>query len=167
MSINEIKVPFISYDEIRIISEDFLHRHNTTDEIPVPIDKIVEMNLSIEIIPIHELKNAFNIDGYVSNNFKTITVDQYVFENIENRYRFTLAHEIVHIILHKPIFEQLGFTNEEEWKYMITAFDTKQYGNLETQANRFAALILVPRYHLIEKYNDTINKVARFTTNLL
>ena len=85
MSINEIKVPFISYDEIRVISEDFLHRNNTTDEIPVPLDEIVEMNLSIEIIPIPELKNAFNIDGYVSNNFKTITVDQYVFENIENR----------------------------------------------------------------------------------
>lgn len=156
---NQLDVPYIPYDEICIRSKDFLHKYNPSDTIPVPIERIAELELGIEIIPVSGLKFAFDIEGWISNDLKTITVDLHEFNGEENRCRFTIAHEIGHLVLHREIFEQQGFSNIEEWKDLVTNFDPKQYSYLETQANIFAGLILVPGEHLKEKYDQVINKV--------
>jgi Zn-dependent peptidase ImmA (M78 family) len=79
-----------------------------------------------------------------------------LFDKYESRYRFTLAHEIGHKILHKLIFEELGFSNSDEWKYIQSVFNPKQYGKMEYQADCFAGLVLVPSFHLKNLFNGAI-----------
>ena len=162
MSRNELEVPYRSYDEIRKIADAFLKRYHNSEEIPVPIEHIIEFELDIVIIPIHGLKNAFDIDGFIANNFQSITVDLRIYNEFENRCRFTLAHEIGHMILHNQIWEEFEFTNTDEWKSLVTSFNTKQYSYLETQANRFAGLVLVPTKQLIERFDEAVERVASF-----
>jgi Zn-dependent peptidase ImmA (M78 family) len=104
-------------------------------------------------------RGEFIIDGFISNDFSSITVDLNLMGRYENRYRFTLAHEIGHMILHKNVYNQMDFSSTEEWLKTITTFDAIQYGYMETQANKFAGLVLVPKYFLKEKHEEAVKKV--------
>jgi Zn-dependent peptidase ImmA (M78 family) len=162
MTENKIEVPFIPKEEISQRAEDFLHRYNPSDTIPVDIERIVEYDLGIEIIPVPGLKMAFNIDGWISKELKTITIDYNEYTSVENRFRFTVAHEVGHYILHKEIFEILEFGSVEEWKYnIINRFDSKKYGWLEKQADMFASMVLMPKWHVEEKFKEAAEKVTK------
>ncbi len=54
-----------------------------------------------------------------------------------NRQRFTLAHEIAHYILHRDLIES-GLVDDTMYRSEIS-------GHYETQANRMAADIIMPR----------------------
>lgn len=161
MNENQLEVSFIPEEEIRLRAEDLLHKYNPSGTIPVDIERIVEIDLGMPIIPVPGLKLAFDIDGWISNDFKTITVDKYQYEEEINRCRFTIAHEVGHLVLHRKIFEQLKFSTIGEWKYFINNFDPKQYGWLETQAKIFAGHVLVPKEHIGERYKKATDKVRK------
>jgi len=94
------KAPYLPYDELRRRAEAFLERHNPNETIPVPIEAIVEFDFGIDIVPTPGLQNAFEIVGYIAKDLQSIYIDSYVFEHREKRYRFSLAHELAHRILH-------------------------------------------------------------------
>ena len=50
MTMNDLLVPYLSYDEIRKHAENFLYQYNINDTIPVPIEKIIEIDLNISLI---------------------------------------------------------------------------------------------------------------------
>ncbi len=64
------------------------------------------------------------------------------------RYRFTLAHEIGHILLHKHIYQKANFKNIKEWKDFTNSISDNDYSWLEYQAYAFGGLVLVPFEHL-------------------
>jgi len=159
--VNEIQleVPFIPEDEIRLRAQDFLKKYYPSNIIPIDIERIVEFELGISIIPVAGLKLAFDIDGWISNDLKSITVDNYEYEKEINRCRFTIAHEVGHFVLHRKIFEQLEFLDIYGWKYFVNNFNPKQYSWLETQANIFAGHVLIPNEHIGERYKKVTDKV--------
>lgn len=106
------------------------------------------MSLELDIIPILGLQLAFEVEGFMSSDLRSITVDQFVFERRPARYRFTLAHEIAHLCLHREILEKLKFSTVEEWKKFQLDVDAEDYSWLEYQAYSFAGLVLVPPDHL-------------------
>ncbi|MFC1544588.1 ImmA/IrrE family metallo-endopeptidase [Gemmatimonadota bacterium] len=152
MSDDLIEVPFRDYDNIRAYAEDFLSRYHPQRLIPVPIERIVELGMGIDIIPVHGLKDAIDSDGYISNHFQSIAMDLRIYKEYDNRRRFTIAHEIGHMVMHKQILEKFEFESIEEWKGFVTSIDPKQYSHLEVQANKFAGLVLVPSGQLHEMY---------------
>ncbi len=101
---NPLDRPILSYRDLRVRAADFLRTHHPQGTIPVPIEEIVEFKYRIDIIPVHGLQQAFEIDGFISSDLKTITVDCFIYEHRPNRYRFTLAHELAHAVLHRKIF---------------------------------------------------------------
>lgn len=123
---------------------------------PVPIEEIIEFQFHIDIVPLHGLHRAFEIDGFTSNNLTTISVDAFVQESRPGRYRFTLAHEIGHVVLHREFFLQHTFRNIDEWKEFVQSISPRDYGIIEWQAYQFAGFILVPPKVLRAKYNDVI-----------
>ena len=159
MKVNYIKAPYLPYEEIRILAEDFLGRYNPDDIIPVPIEEIAEFKLKINIIPANSLRFLLGIDGWISNDFKYIFVDSDIYDSYNYRYFFTIAHEIGHMFLHRDIFESLNFSDIESWKNIIDNINPKQYGYIEAQAYNFAGLILVPENHLREEYDKAIKMV--------
>lgn len=154
-----ITAPFKNHNHIVKVAQNFLRMYHPNGSYPTPIEEIVEFKLKVDIIPIPGLHKAFDIDGFLSSDRKSISVDEGVYENRPGRYRFTLAHEIGHFILHKDIYEQYKFKKIEEWRRFIENFPEKEYSWFEWQAYEFAGLILVPCTHLAKRLKYHIKKI--------
>lgn len=112
-------IPYLNYNDLRQKADDFLRQYHPSYDIPVPIEEIVEFDFGIDIIPIPGLHQAFEIDGFTSSDLTSITVDEYVYLKRPNRYRFTLAHEIGHVVLHKELYSARNFNTIDGWKQFI------------------------------------------------
>ena len=111
---SRIVVPFKDHDHIDKIARNFLQKHHPKDTYPIPIEKIIEFQLKLDIIPIPGLHKVFDIDGFLSSDRTGISVDDGIYHSRIGRYRFTLAHEIGHFILHKGLYEQHIFKTINE-----------------------------------------------------
>lgn len=156
---NHIPGPYLTYDKIRRFAENFLKRHHPSNTIPIPIEEIIEFQLGIDIVPIHGLHQAFDTDGFISSDVKSISVDLFVYESRLGRYRFTLAHEIGHLILHEKLYKDIHFKKVDEWKRFIHNFPEKEYHWFEWQAYTFAGLILVPAKRLLQRFRYAVKEV--------
>jgi len=144
-----MNVPYISYDEIGRRADDFRKKYHPSGEIPVPIEEIVELQLGLNIITIPNMYVAYRINGYLSADRSAVYVDEFQYDKLHEKYRYTLAHELGHFVLHEEIYSELTFTSlPEYWEYMITA-DPAFFGRCEAQGDRFAEQLLVPEEALI------------------
>ena len=152
-------VPHVSYDQLRRHAEAFLARYPASKRIPIPIERIVEFELKLDIVPVPGLEEAFEIVGFTSSDLSEITVDEYVYESQANRYRFTLAHEAGHVVLHADLFKQQRFRRVDDWKDFVRTFPELDLSRLEWQAHSFAGLVLVPGDALERVVRDVIRQV--------
>jgi Zn-dependent peptidase ImmA (M78 family) len=148
--------PIISYEDINNSAEIFLKNHGAGDKLPVPIEEIVEFDLGLDIVPFPGLQRDFDIDGFISGDLTCIYVDDFIFLNRPTRYRFTLAHEIGHFVLHKDLIENIHPKSVADWKDFILQVNEEEYDWLEWQAYTFAGLVLVPRKSLFEHFSHQI-----------
>ena len=156
-----IKAPFLPLEKLRSISVAFLAEHHPEATIPVPIERIVERDFAMDIVPVPGLHDLIDIDSYPTSDLTEIHVDDFVYKKRPKRYRFSLAHEISHLVLHKDIFEQLSFTTIAEWRNVITAgIPPDEYGWIEWQAYALAGLILVPEADLKTHFDEMVQQAG-------
>ncbi len=136
--------PRYSYRQLQDAAEGFLARHHPRMSLPIPIEEIVEFQMELDIVPFPGLRKAFDIDGFTTSDLSTIYVDEYVYATYETRYRFTLAHEVGHVVLHAGFYRAHQWKSIEEWKRSILDTPDEQYSFMEWHANAFAGLVLVP-----------------------
>ena len=160
--IENIIAPFKNHNFIAKAAKDFLNIYHPDNTYPIPVEEIIEFNLKLDIIPIPGLHKIFDIDGFLSSNRKSISVDESVYQSRPGRYRFTLAHELGHFVLHKDIYNKRKFTTADDWKKFIENFEEKQYYWFEWQAYEFAGLILVPTDYLIGRHTYHIKRIRSF-----
>ena len=151
-----IKAPYLPYEKLREVASDFLGKYNSDGMIPVPIEKIVEYDFGIDIVPTPGLHENFDIDSYPTSDLSEFHVDEFFYHSRERRYRFSLAHELAHVLVHRDIFTQLSFRNISEWKQVVQSIPADQYSWIETQAYSLAGLILVPVGVLDERLEEVI-----------
>jgi len=86
------------------------------DLVPVPIEEILEFDLGIVPCPQKGLLQEIDVDGFLSKDLKRLFIDADVYNDPrqENRLRFTCAHEIGHLVLHKEQIQNCEFRSEEE-----------------------------------------------------
>ena len=103
------------------------------------------------------LKQQGNTDAFISSDWQKVYVDndKYMEESYYNRLRFSIAHEIGHLVLHKELYEKLAIDSLEDFRSFLSDVPGQQYGYLETQANYFAGYFLVPR-NILAKERETI-----------
>jgi Zn-dependent peptidase ImmA (M78 family) len=150
-------------DQINSDAESFLDNYHHSMSIPVPIEEIIDLQLQIDIVPIPGLKDTFekaglDIDAFISSDFKSITVDKYVQEKVNTRYRFTLAHEIGHRFLHGYLYTQFKFNTIDGWIDTINNMPLYEIEVVEGQANEFAGLVLVPRRILKDEFKKALKE---------
>lgn len=156
---SEIHCEFMTKDLIDEQADKFYNQHWKNNDLPVDIELIIE-KLGLEIIP---MENLENIDAYLSINNKSIFVKYktYIDERYENRLRFSYAHEIGHLVLHKDIIVKMNFNSAEEYYEFITNFPESDYRFFEYQANEFAGRLLVPYNRLVEEINKINNMIIK------
>lgn len=156
---NELEIPVISYENIRECADIFLRQYHPTRNIPIPIEEIVEFQLGINIVPLPGLHQVLEVDGFTSSDMKSIFVDEFVYNSRPGRYRFTLAHEVGHVILHKNVYKKAAFGNIQEWKDFINSIPDQSHRWLEYHAYAFGGLILVPREHLHRLTDEYVRRI--------
>ncbi len=147
----------------------FEHRYNTADELLnwVASEKKVKTSVPVDVNQIAEFLNLkinyeMNFDDTVGSisfcdEGAVININQ--FENtFEPRRRFTLAHEIGHYCLHRSS-ERTKFVDDRK-----TMSRSGSYWDVyESEANNFAAELLMPKKLVVEKGREVIN--SYLTTN--
>lgn len=156
------KVPYLPRTMIRDKALEFLRSHWPSDSIPVDIERIIE-NIGVEIIPEYGcMENGFN--AYISVDFKSIVIDAKRYNDDKDYIwtRYTLAHEIGHLVLHKEYLR--AFSVSMDFKALSDVLDDCEYGWLESHANTFARSVLVPAGKLIAECAEkrsTVYALAR------
>ena len=160
-----LAVSFISYDQTRTYAGRFLDHYHPSRTLPIPIERIIDNRLAIDIVPIpgllNLLKQVSSLAGFIAGDLKTLYVDEYVYRSLPNMYRFTLAHEIGHAILHRNVFKGRQIGGADEWiEFMMSLQeDDYSYKWYEMQANNFAGLALVPENRLEGNVRKTIKSL--------
>lgn len=119
--------------------------------VPVDLYKLCDdLGIQLEVTNLSEHDECGYIK-YCNENCK-IVVDA---SSSKNRQRFTIAHELGHFFLHRDILEA---SSSKRLNRNTTGSAHNDYMNKvqETQANKFAAELLVPTDKLIE-YSDKLN----------
>jgi hypothetical protein len=161
-----IVAPFLPYDKLRHEATKFLALHHPSGELPIPIERIIEFKLHMDIVPMPGLQDGFDVDAFITSDFTEIRVDQFIQENRPTRYRFSLAHEVSHLIIHGEIFKQLAFSTIAEWKDVMGSIPEEAYSWIEWQAYALAGLILVPDHPLHDLFDAKIEEARKAGVDL-
>lgn len=145
--------------DVSFAAENFLKEFNPANQLPIPIEEIVELKMKIGIMVIPGLKKLLGIDSFISSNFSQITIDEFSYTKFAERTRFSIAHEIGHIILHKNWYENHGPKTIDDYLIFHEKIDRETYKFLEIQASTFAGLVLVPTKLLLEELKKRLGKI--------
>lgn len=136
-----MEIKLYSKDELESIAEKFLAEKGKGhyDGDSLRIEPLIE-EIGYTILPVKGLAEI--AEAYLPRKEKLILVDEDQYSSYESlRYRFTLAEELAHIILHRPIFD--GKTLKEV-EHIQTAITDEQYQAMEKDAKHLAGALLMP-----------------------
>ena len=152
----------LSYVKLGEIAEAFLKSYHPSLLIPIPIELIAERALGIELVPVIDMKKRFDAEACLASSLKTIFIDYRTYMNFENRARFSIAHEIAHIVLHAEIFISLNIKTESDIVKLSKKITEEEYDWLEFQAYSFAGHVLVPQKKLLQEVESRLGKVPSY-----
>jgi hypothetical protein len=152
-------IPVYSYEDLRKKADEFLGEHHPSGNISVPIEEIVEFDFSINIVPVLGLQREYDVEGFTSGDLKNIYIDEYIYTDRVSRYRFTLAHEVGHIILHRHLYDYHKFKSIQGWQEFINSMTEEEHSWLEYQGYAFAGLVLVPGDKLLKSVTEWTRKI--------
>jgi hypothetical protein len=127
-------------------------RHETlkADKIPLDLISFVELDLRLDVIPYDRLKDDFGADAAILADFSGFYIDGEIFDRIDvvrgsqlNRLRFSIAHELGHLFLHREAFEAATLETNEHFLEWLNQHNGRKY-EFEREANEFAGRLLVP-----------------------
>lgn len=148
-----IKVPFLKPSDLDHAVAALLHGYGAWRQEPVQppidVDEIVEgyLELALEVDDLKERLGIADVLGATWFEERRVCIDQSI-ESKEGRFAFTVAHEIGHWHLHRPLFEpekrmgSLFPTLAGAPPVVCRAKEGK--APAEWQADQFAARLLMP-----------------------
>jgi Zn-dependent peptidase ImmA (M78 family) len=163
MDPREIVPVKLTFPQIREIADNFRNEYIFNYSIPVQIEHVIEATMGISIIPIKELHRECDMEGFISRDFKSIYVDEsmYLDDRFYKRVRFTIAHEIGHLVLHRSTIDMVRFLSDDEWKHFRMNLQEEPLRWFESQASEFAGRLLVPYDQLLDSFKEARRVVMR------
>ena len=151
-----IKVPFLKPSDLDHAAAEVLRKYSawkgSPARPPVNVDEIVEgyLELVFEVVDLREILGMPDVLGATWLEDGLICVDESL-EGKGGRFAFTVAHEVGHWVIHRPIIEMEKVTlplfaakPDEEPKPAIVCRSGAREQPAEWQANQFAARLLMP-----------------------
>lgn len=162
MDYSKIKIPFLQTDVIQRYVDGFRKKY-WDDTVPVHVERILDVALAVNIIPVPELMSQCDTDALITSDWESLYVDKRSFEDerYQNRLRFSLGHELGHYVLHKEIYAGFEVQSYEDVYRLIDKIPESQYQRLETQANLFSSYLLVPRDVLMREARKVIEQAEK------
>ena len=145
------KAPYLTYGRVGEYVKIFLEKYHPSLTLPLPIEWVVEFPLNLRIHPVPNLYRIFAQSGFLGRSRKVIYIDEYQYDNFWEKYRFTLAHELGHFVMHKSLYEGLSFDSDQEYLEWLQTRPRNELYWFETHADWFADQLLVPTERLQEQ----------------
>lgn len=121
-----------------------LLEEHAIETIPVPVERIIKsLGIRVEYAPLDDELSGL---AHIRDDMPIIGVNAL---HAPNRRRFTLAHELAHIVLHR---EELGHAvHVDRGSLRRDALAAEGVDPIEIEANAFAAELLMPTHLLISE----------------
>ncbi|MDR2083584.1 MAG: ImmA/IrrE family metallo-endopeptidase [Bacteroidales bacterium] len=140
-----IKIPYISHDKLNSIVNK-LYNYNLYNDYALNFDKLTSFLEPLYNVTFkYDTLEEENYLGKIEFNPLCIKISKNArIDN--NRWRFTLAHEIGHLILHYNLLKDwLNEKEDDDLSLALRYSDAKRnFEKLEIQANLFASYLLLP-----------------------
>ena len=153
---------------IETIAQEFLSRYWDPREQFVNIEAIIERDLGmlIEYVDHDSRRILGSVAKHLSDGRYVIIVNEsYADDRNACKYRYTLAQEISHILLHRDLLDSIKTT--EDAVNFQSSLSPKEYSHkIESPANRCAGAILMPQHQFREAAYDTYEMWFEQTTNV-
>ena len=152
----QIKVPYLTSAQLdQVVAEllrNYEKRRGAPVRPPIDVEEIAEgyLGLTLELTDLRQLLGSDDVLGATWFDERRLRVDQSL-EGKEGRFAFTVAHEIAHWQLHRPLYEMEKVTfalfppqpgAKPTAAIVRRAKDRKSPA--EWQADQFAARLLMP-----------------------
>lgn len=161
MNLAKFKAPFLSKETIEAVTVDIRVKYESTRKIPVDILGFAEFDLGLEFdfAPIQQLKQ----DAFLYPDLTGIWFDKWAFKDPsqQHRLRFSAAHELGHLFLHKDIYGAVNFKTVKQWIAFINAIPAAEYYWIEKHADEFAGRFLIPTKDLSVALDEAVNDAER------
>ena len=156
----QINVPYLTPAQLDQVVAELLGNYGkwrgASVRPPIDVDEIAEgyLGLTLELADLRQLLGADDVLGATWFDERLLRVDRSL-EGKEGRFAFTVAHEIAHWQLHRPLYEMEKVTFElfplqlgvkPAAAIVCRAQDRKSPA--EWQADQFAARLLMPASHV-------------------
>lgn len=157
------RAPYLPMPEIRAAADAFRNKYWAGKDVPVDILAIVEFDLDMEIRPVPGMREQADVDALLLGDMRTIAVDSalYMDDRIQNRMRYSVAHEIGHKMLHSAIYPAAGISSVDAWIRWMQAIPDDQYSWIEQHAYEFAGRLLVPPERLQTEFDGAVAKARK------
>ncbi|MFQ5881773.1 MAG: ImmA/IrrE family metallo-endopeptidase [Candidatus Methylomirabilales bacterium] len=155
------EIPTYSAGELERIADRLLRERWQPEVVmPVDIDLLVEQEPGVVLDYRPGLEQAFGVVGavvhYPEGETFTIYIDQDVADHRPNFYRFTLAEEFAHLVLHRSVIQQAKTLEDAAWLH-----EWLRYKEIDRNAKRLAAALLMPPRHVLEDAAELYQGMVR------
>lgn len=155
------EVPRYSLPKLESLAQALLRERWPALAIPVDIDYLTEQEPGVVLDTERGLRDQFGVPGATVYHPKedrfTVLIDDAVADGNAGFYRFTVAEELGHVRLHRPILRSVR-TMEDS--VALQASDDYQF--MDRNAKWFASALLMPREPLLRNakkvYTDLVKQ---------
>lgn len=153
--------PELSDSQIRALADQKRADWWPTGLLPVDIELIIENILGLAVDPVAMMREEAGVDACLSSDRSLLHVDlnYYMNPKMLGRVRFSLTHEVGHLVLHGQLFDYYlahAPDNPIQWARSIRAIYEDYAYLYEHQADEFASCFLVPEAELRQVANSIL-----------
>lgn len=133
---------------------DFEERYDASEAPPVPVERVASSLLGLFVDEADDLRtlpgaptDQGRLSGMLDAEEMVIWVDRGEARRSPGRRRFTIAHEIGHLLLHVPVLHQVFYDRPGDIREIEEVPDGEELPELrrrEREANVFARELLMP-----------------------
>lgn len=171
MNREEIKVAYLTEEELEDIA---LKLHGKAcddlDGFYFEVESYLYTQFKYRVQPSAKLEVGCNIDTALIACLNLIRIDERIYDKQYNRARFSMSHELAHLVLHKEIIDsivaQLKVAKAtDEYKSIISFLPPKAHRRAEWQAQFLGGCLLAPKKLLKEQIEIFIKERFAHTGN--
>ncbi|HEU4462173.1 MAG TPA: ImmA/IrrE family metallo-endopeptidase [Solirubrobacterales bacterium] len=144
---------------------DFEARYDASEAPPVPVERVASSLLGLFVDEADDLRtlpgaptDQGRLSGMLDAEEMVIWIDRGEARRSPGRRRFTIAHEIGHLLLHVPVLHQVFYDRPGDIREIEEAPDGEEVPELrrrEREANVFARELLMPAPLVAEQAHAT------------
>jgi hypothetical protein len=158
---SKFKAPVFYKAELERIADELRSKYPSIQKLPIDVLGFAEFDLGLEFE--YAAIQQIGLDAILRPDLKGIIFDKWIFTQApqHQRLRFSAAHELAHLFLHREIYGKLHFKTVKQWIAFIDAIPVREYQWIEWQADEFAGHFLMPTAQLSGVLDETISDAER------